>query len=55
MVMVRMKAWLLGGRAPADNWRMKAKLPARVGVPLMTPEVDRDRPGGSTPPSKEKV
>jgi hypothetical protein len=49
---------LCTGLPESSTWTMKVNVPARVGVPEMTPvDGDRVRPGGSTPKpgTSEKV
>ena len=46
-VNVRVAIW--GGVALSESWTANVKLPAPAGVPVISPDVERPRPGGSVP------
>jgi len=49
--------WLVAGVLPALslNFTVKVNDPADVGLPVMAPDADKDRPGGGVPPEKAHV
>ena len=43
-----------GGDAESATWAVKLKVPAAVGVPLMTPVAESDNPGGRVPDATDQ-
>jgi hypothetical protein len=49
MLMVSPLEAVAGGMELSVTWIKKSNIPTVVGVPVMTPALESDRPGGSNP------